>query len=57
MTTPTIEKRAAGPEPAAAVIEGKPAPADWTDPGGKCVTVVFNPVSGQGDPEQRKTII
>jgi diacylglycerol kinase family enzyme len=23
----------------------------------KCVTVIFNPASGQGDPQERKTVI
>jgi diacylglycerol kinase (ATP) len=36
-------------------IEEKPAPAGRDD--GKCVTVVFNPVSGQGDPQERKARI
>lgn len=35
------------------IVEGQAAP-DWTDDNRKCVTVVFNPVSGQGDPEERK---
>ena len=60
MATPTIQKRDAEPElpPGTTVVEGAPAPAGWAeDDPRKCVTVIFNPVSGQGDPEQRKTII
>jgi YegS/Rv2252/BmrU family lipid kinase len=60
MATPTIEKRDAEPEmpPGTTIVEGEPAPAGWAeDDQRKCVTVIFNPVSGQGDPERRKTVI
>jgi YegS/Rv2252/BmrU family lipid kinase len=45
--------------PARTTVEGVPAPPDWAeggkaDPQQKVVTVIFNPVSGQGDPEERK---
>ncbi len=39
--------------PTRTTVEGSPAPG-WTKDGQKCVTVIFNPVSGQGDPEERK---
>lgn len=45
--------------PARTTVEGAPPPSDWAekgkaDPQQKVVTVIFNPVSGQGDPEERK---
>lgn len=45
MATPTTATSQAAP------------PADGTNPDNKCVTVIFNPVSGQGDSEQRKVLI
>lgn len=38
------------------IIEGKAEPG-WAQNDQKSVTVIFNPVSGQGDPEQRKRVI
>jgi YegS/Rv2252/BmrU family lipid kinase len=35
-------------------VEGSPAPPGWAETGQKTVTVIFNPVSGQEDPEARK---
>ena len=46
----------AAPPPAAettTIVEGQ-APPGWAEDDRKCVTVIFNPVSGQGDPEERK---
>jgi YegS/Rv2252/BmrU family lipid kinase len=45
--------------PTRTTVEGVPAPPGWAekgkaDPQQKVVTVIFNPVSGQGDPEERK---
>jgi predicted outer membrane protein len=51
MAAPTTTEERAGAT--VEVIEGQAAP-DWTANDNKCVTVVFNPVSGQGDPEERK---
>jgi YegS/Rv2252/BmrU family lipid kinase len=51
MATPT-----ATPPENTTIIEG-PARPDWTEDDRKCVTVIFNPVSGQGDPEERKRVI
>ncbi len=45
--------------PMRTTVEGTPPPSGWADEGKadpkqKVVTVIFNPVSGQGDPEERK---
>ncbi len=56
MATPTTspeETKVTEIPQGATVIEGQATP-DWTKDERKSVTVIFNPVSGQGDPEERK---
>jgi len=40
--------------PQRTTVEGAPPPEGWSDTGEKTVTVIFNPVSGTSDPEDRK---
>ena len=55
MATPTAEPaEVKHVEPDATVVEGQATPPDWPAGKQKSVTVIFNPVSGQSDPEERK---